>query len=363
MVARRSLVLGEGGAVMPQGVVLSVDAMGGDHAPGSVLEGLQVFCGRRPNVRILLHGQEGVVAPLLESHPAARAACVLQPAERAVAMDAKPSQALRQGKGTSMWNALVSVEEGVAHAAISAGNTGALMAFSRLRLRTLAGIDRPALVANWPTPRGFTSLLDAGANLETGAEQLVAYAIMGEAFHRARHGVPRPSVALLNIGAEELKGHEEIREAARLIRAVQLDMDFRGFVEGDDISAGTVDVVVTDGFTGNVALKTAEGAAKMLARTLREELTRDPISKLAALAARPALERFKGRIDPRLANGAVLLGVNGLVIKSHGGTDGPGFAAALEAAARMAEGSFLAEVESNLARLSGLPASAETSSS
>jgi len=363
MVARRKLLLARAGLSMPNGVVLSVDAMGGDHAPASVLEGLEIFCGRRPDARILLHGVESALAPLLDSHPAARAACVVHPAERAVAMDAKPSQALRQGKGTSLWNALVSVEERLAHAAISAGNTGALMAFSRLRLRTIAGIDRPALVANWPTPRGFTSFLDAGANLETGAEQLVAYAIMGEAFHRARHGVARPTVALLNIGAEELKGHEEIREAARLIRAAQLDMDFRGFVEGDDLSSGTVDVVVTDGFTGNVALKTAEGAAKTLARILREEFTRDLSSKLGALAVRPALERFKARIDPRQANGAVLLGVNGLVIKSHGGADGPGFAAALEAAARMAEGSFLAEVEANLARFAALPEGAETSDS
>lgn len=363
MVARRSLFSAMAGRCMPQGVVLSIDAMGGDHAPASVLEGVQVFCSRRPDVRILLHGVEGAIRPLLDAYPAARAACVLQPAERAVAMDAKPSQALRQGKGTSMWNALVSVEEGVAHAAVSAGNTGALMAFARLRLRTLAGIDRPALVANWPTPRGFTSMLDAGANLETGAEQLVAYAIMGEAFHRARHGVAKPSVALLNIGSEDLKGHEEIREAARLIRSAQLDMDFRGFVEGDDISVGAVDVVVTDGFTGNVALKTAEGAAKMLARSLREEFTRDPLSKLAALAARPVLDRFRARIDPRQANGAVLLGVNGLVVKSHGGTDGPGFAAALHAAVRMAEGGFIAEVEANLGRLASMPAGAETSPS
>lgn len=339
------------GLEMPKGVTLSVDAMGGDHAPGSILDGLELFCARRPDVRVLLHGQEDRLSLLLRDRPNAAAACLVQGAERCVAMDAKPSQALRQGKGTSLWNAMVSVEEGQAHATISAGNTGALMAFALLRLRALAGVDRPALVANWPTPRGFTSVLDAGANLECDAAQLVTYAVLGEAFHRARHGVARPSVGLLNIGAEELKGHEEIREAARLLREAHLDMDFQGFVEGNDISLGAVDVVVTDGFTGNVALKTAEGTAKLLARVLREEFTRDTLAKLGALAAKPALDRFKARVDPRQSNGAVLLGVNGLVVKSHGGTDGEGFAAALEVARRMAEGNFLAEVAANLEHL------------
>lgn len=343
---------------MPE-VILSIDAMGGDHAPASVLDGAQVFCARRPDARLRLHGDAALLGSLLEERLAAKAGCSIHPADRAVAMDAKPSQALRQGKGTSMWNMLVDVEEGRAQAAVCAGNTGALMAFSRLRLRTMAGVDRPALIANWPTLRGFTSVLDAGANLEADANQLAAFAIMGEAFHRARHGVARPSVALLNIGAEELKGHEEIREAARILRASDADMDFRGFVEGDGISHGIVDVVVTDGFTGNVALKTAEGLAKVMARFLREEFTRDTQSKLRALAARPVLQRFRARVDPRQANGAVFLGLNGLVVKSHGGADGEGFAAALEAAARLAEAKFMTEVEANLARFARTPASAE----
>ncbi len=340
-------------------IILSIDAMGGDHAPISVLDGAQLFCARRPAARLRLHGDGAQIRALLESRPAARAGSSVHPAERAVAMDAKPSQALRQGKGTGMWNMLVDVEEGQAQAAVSAGNTGALMAFARLRLRTMAGVDRPALIANWPTLQGFTSVLDAGANLEADATQLAAFAIMGEAFHRARHGVQRPSVALLNIGAEELKGHEEIREAARILRASNVDMDFRGFIEGDGISHGVVDVVVTDGFTGNVALKTAEGLAKVMAGFLRAEFTRDGMSKLRALVARPVLQRFRARVDPRQANGAVFLGLNGLVVKSHGGTDGEGFAAALEAAARLAEARFMTEVEANLARFSRAPAAAE----
>lgn len=343
---------------MPE-IILSVDAMGGDHAPASVLDGAELFCARRPQARLLLHGDAIQIQALLQTRPAAKAGCEIRPAERAVAMDAKPSQALRQGKGTSMWNMLVDVEENRAQAAVSAGNTGALMAFSRLRLRTMPGVDRPALIANWPTLHGFTSVLDAGANLEADGPQLAAFAIMGEAFHRARHGVARPSVALLNIGAEELKGHEEIREAAKILRASNLDMDFRGFIEGDGISHGIVDVVVTDGFTGNVALKTAEGIAKVMARFLREEFTRDRISKLRALGARPVLQRFRARVDPRQANGAVFLGLNGLVVKSHGGTDGEGFAAALEAAARLAEANFMTEVEANLARFAHSAAPAE----
>lgn len=348
---------------MPQGVALSIDGMGGDYAPASVLDGLDGFCRRHPQVRILLHGDSQMLAPLLDMRPAVRACTELRHAESVIGMDAKPSQALRQGKGSSMWAALRAVEEGEAAAAVSAGNTGALMALARLRLRTLPGVDRPALVANWPTPRGFTSVLDAGANLDSEASQLLLYAIMGEAFHRARHGVPRPSVGLLNIGAEELKGHEEIREAARLIRESKLDLDFRGFVEGDGISLGAVDVVVTDGFTGNVALKTAEGAAKLLGRTLKEELTRDAVSKLGALAAQPALNRFRSRMDPRKANGAVLLGVKGLVVKSHGGADGEGFAAALEVAFRLAEAGFLPEVEGTLARYADLGARVEPENS
>jgi glycerol-3-phosphate acyltransferase PlsX len=344
---------------MPQGVILSIDAMGGDHAPVSVLDGLEVFCRRHPQVRALLHGDADRLGPLLAQRPAAQASTSVRHAESVIGMEVKPSQALRQGKGSSLWGSLQAVEEGEAAAAVSAGNTGALMALARLRLRTLPGVDRPALVANWPTPRGFTSVLDAGANLDSEASQLLLYAIMGEAFHRARHGVARPSIGLLNIGAEELKGHEEIREAARLLRDSAPDLDFRGFVEGDDISLGAVDVVVTDGFTGNVALKTAEGAAKLLGRTLKEELTRDAVSKLGALAAAPALNRFRSRMDPRKSNGAVLLGVKGLVVKSHGGADGEGFAAALDVAYRLAEAGFLPEVEATLSRFALMGARVE----
>jgi glycerol-3-phosphate acyltransferase PlsX len=250
-----------------------------------------------------------------------------------------------------MWNALISVEEGAAQACVSAGNTGALMAMSMMRLRKMDGVHRPALLANWPTARGFAAVLDVGANVEADASQLVEFAIMGEAFHRAVRGDARPKVGLLNVGAEDQKGHEEIRAAARLIREAGVDLDFHGFVEGDDISKGTVDVVVTDGFTGNIALKTAEGTARLVAGFLKEALAAGPLARIGSVLAYPALRKLKDRMDPRTANGAVFVGLNGIVVKSHGGTDGQGYAAAIDVAIRMAKSHYRDEVASNLARL------------
>jgi glycerol-3-phosphate acyltransferase PlsX len=273
-------------------------------------------------------------------------------AEKIIAMDVKPSQAMRQGKGSSMWNALASVETGEAQVAVSAGNTGALMAIAMLRLRKMDGVHRPALIANWPTAKGFVAVLDVGANVEADASQLVEFAIMGEAYQRAVRGEPRPRVGLLNVGSEDQKGHEEIRAAGRLIRQAGVDIDFHGFIEGDDISKGTVDVVVTDGFTGNVAIKTAEGTARLVAGFLREALSGGVLSRLGALLAYPALKRLKDRMDPRTVNGGVFVGLNGLVVKSHGGADGHSYAAAIDVAVRMAGSHFREEVVANLARLS-----------
>jgi glycerol-3-phosphate acyltransferase PlsX len=238
-----------------------------------------------------------------------------------------------------------------AGASVSAGNTGALMAMSMLILRKMDGVHRPAMTAVWPTLRGRTVVLDVGANVEADAQQLVSFAIMGEAFARATLGIARPSVGLLNIGSEEMKGHEEVREAHEWLRAAGLDLDYRGFIEGDDISMGMVDVVVTDGFTGNVALKTGEGVARMLASHMREAFTESLMSKAGAVLAMNGLKRLKSLMDPSNVNGGVLLGLGGISVKSHGSADARGFARACEMAADLAASDFQGEIAANLAKI------------
>ena len=341
---------------MAEGLVLSIDGMGGDGAPDIVVEGVDLAARARHGVRYLLHGDEPRLNALLDRYPAAKAVSEVRAAEKTIGMELKASQALRQGKGSSLWNAVAAVEAGEAHAVVSAGNTGAFMAIAMFRLRTMEGVHRPALAASWPTMRGVAAVLDVGANVETSAEQLVEFAIMGEAFHRAVHDKTKPSVGLLNVGAEDQKGHEEIRAAARLIREAEIDFDFKGFVEGDDIGKGTVDVFVTDGFTGNVALKTAEGTARLVSHFIREALTSGMQAKLGALIATPALNLLRTRLDPNNVNGAVFLGLNGVVVKSHGGANGPGFAAAIDVAALLAQSHYREEIASNLARLARAPA-------
>lgn len=336
---------------MADTLVLSIDGMGGDSAPEIVIEGMEIVARARPEVSFIVHGDPDRLTHLLAHAPAAKAATRVVAAERAITMDIKPSQALRQGRGSSLWNAVASVESGEAHAVVSAGNTGAFMAIALFRLRAMEGVHRPALASCWPTMRGPAAVLDLGANVTADAEQLVEFAIMGEAYFRAVQGVERPKVGLLNVGAEDQKGHEEIRAAARLIRDAKLDFDFQGFVEGDDIAKGTVDVFVTDGFTGNIALKTAEGTARMVTHFLRDALTSDAISKLGATLARPALKRFRDRMDPGTVNGAVFLGLDGVAVKSHGSANGRSFAAAIDVGARLAKSHFRDEIASNLARL------------
>lgn len=331
-------------------VIVSIDVMGGDHAPSSVLEGAAIAAARYKDVRFQLHGTPAALSAA-QANPTLARVAEMAPCEGVVAMDVKPSQALRQGKGTSMWNALVAVETGAAQAAVSAGNTGALMAMAKLRLRPMEGVHRPALVASWPTMTGVCAVLDVGANVEADAEQLVEFAIMGEAFQRAVRGVQRPKVGFLNIGSEDQKGHEEIREAARLFREANFDIDFHGFVEGDDISKGVVDVVVTDGFTGNVALKTAEGTARLVGHFLKDSLTSGPLAMAGAALASGALKRLKDKMDPGKVNGAVFLGLNGVAVKSHGSADGPSFASAVDVAVRMARSHFRDEIQANLKRL------------
>ena len=326
--------------------------MGGDHGPSVVLPAVtlakKALAGRP--MRFLLHGDAPALESILAGMPDVAAVSEIRAAVGVISSETKPAHAMRRGKGTSMWNAVESVRAGEAVAAVSAGNTGALMAISRLLLRMTGNMDRPALVANWPTLRGVSTVLDVGANVVCDADRLVEFAIMGVAYHRAMHKAPRPSVGLLNVGTETEKGHDDVRGADRLLRDADLGFDYHGFVEGDDIAKGTVDVVVTDGFTGNVALKTAEGLARFFNAQLRDAFTESTQAKLGALIARPALRKMSARLDPASVNGGTFLGLNGVVVKSHGGADARGFAHAITLAADLARSDMAAEIERNLER-------------
>ena len=283
---------------MAKGTILSIDAMGGDAAPGVVVDGVASLLADRADIGILLHGDEAALNPLVAAHPGLAGRCQVVHSDSVITSDMKPSQALRRGKGSSMWNAVEAVKTGEAGAAVSAGNTGALMAISMLILRKMEGVHRPAMTALWPTMRGRTVVLDVGANLEADASQLVTFAIMGEAYARAALGIEKPTIGILNIGSEEMKGHDEVREAHEWLRAAKLDIDYRGFVEGDDISKGAVDVVVTDGFTGNVALKAGEGVARMLGNRMREAFMASLMTKLGAVFASSGLKELRAHMDP-----------------------------------------------------------------
>jgi glycerol-3-phosphate acyltransferase PlsX len=334
-------------------IVISIDAMGGDHGPAvavpGIAEALQGLGGRK--VRFLLFGDETLIGAELAKHPVARAVCDIRHTDKVIASDEKAAQAVRRGKGSSLWNAIEAVKEGEAQAIVSGGNTGALMAISKLQLRMTAGLSRPAIVASWPTMRGVTALLDVGANIESDAAQLVEFAIMGEAFYCAVYGCERPTVGLLNVGSEEQKGHEEVREANRILREANLNIDYRGFVEGDDIAKGAVDVIVTDGFSGNIALKTGEGVARFVRAAMRETFTSSWRAKLGALIAAPALLQMRERLDPSGVNGGPLLGLNGIVIKSHGGADARGYANAIRIAADLASSDYAAQIDRNMKQL------------
>jgi phosphate acyltransferase len=335
---------------LTQPLTISIDAMGGDIGPAVVIPAAARALASLPaHVSFLLHGDEAQVSAEVERHGGLAARCQVRHADRVIGMDEKPAQALRRGKGTSMWNAVETIRDGEAAAAISAGNTGALMAISKLILRMTGELDRPALVASLPNELGVTTFLDVGANVDCDAARLVEFAIMGEAFHRAAHGVARPTIGLLNVGSEEMKGHVEVREAHRILREGGLDLDYRGFVEGDDLTLGSVDVVVTDGFTGNVALKAMEGAARFITAELRSALSSGLGASLGALLARPALLKFRRRLSPPPA--APLLGLNGIVLKCHGGADIRDFANALQVAVDLAQSDFVAEMERNRGRV------------
>ena len=314
-------------------LTIALDAMGGDHAPQMVVAGADLARERHPELHFLMFGDRARLDALIRSRPELAARTTIEHTAEAVEPAARPSQVLRQGRNTSMRLAIDAVKDGRASAAVSAGNTGALMALAKFVLKTLPGIERPAIASLMPTRRSETVFLDLGANSECDADNLVQFAVMGEVFARAVLGIAKPTVGLLNIGTEDGKGNDTLREAAAALRSSPLAIEFRGFVEGTDLASGKVDVVVTDGFTGNVALKAAEGAVGLYAQFLREAFKSSLLSKLGYLLAKPALQLLRQRLDPRRYNGAMFLGLNGIVVKSHGGTDALGFANAIGVAA------------------------------
>jgi len=332
---------------------LAVDAMGGDHAPDIVVAGLDIAAERHPGARFLLVGDDAKLAPLLAKHPRARAACTVRHTADAISGDLKPTAALRM-RQASMRLAIDAVAGEEAQGVISAGNTGALMALAKIVLKTLPGIDRPAMAAIGPSARGDVVMLDLGANVACDARNLVEFAIMGDVFARTVLGLTAPTIGVLNVGSEELKGDDTRRLAAETLRASHLAPQFHGFVEGHDIAGGTTDVVVTDGFTGNVALKTGEGALKLVGGMLRNVFTSSLLARIAYILAKPALDRLREWLDPRRYNGAVLIGLKGVVVKSHGGTDALGFAHAVDVGMDMVVHHFNDHILESQAKLAAL---------
>ena len=337
---------------MPHKVRIALDAMGGDHGAAVVVPGAELSLSRHPDIEFLLFGDRAEVEPLVAARPQLKAASSLVHTDVVVQMHDKPSQALRKGRRkSSMWLAVDAVKKGEADVAVSAGNTGALMAMAKIDLRTMAGIERPAIAAIWPTLRGRSIVLDLGASIGADAGNLVDMAAMGSAMAAVLFGLDRPTVGLLNIGVEEVKGLEDVREAGQILRAGQWpQFEYVGFVEGDDIGKGTVDVVVTEGFSGNIALKAAEGTARQLSQLLRREMNRSLIRKLGYVLARGAFGALAQKMDPRKSNGGVFLGLNGIVIKSHGGTDAEGFACAVDLGYDMVRRELLAKIDRSLTR-------------
>jgi glycerol-3-phosphate acyltransferase PlsX len=339
---------------MPQKVRIALDAMGGDHGASVVVPGAEVSLARHPDIEFVLFGDGAVVEPLIASRPRLKAASRFVHTDIAVKMDAKPSQALRQGRWkSSMWLAVDAVKKGDADVAVSAGNTGALMAMAKICLKTMAGVERPAIACLWPTIKGESVVLDVGASIGADARHLVTMAVMGSGMARALFNLERPKVGLLNIGVEEVKGLDAVREAGRILRdAILPEIEYAGFVEGDDIGRGTVDVVVTEGFAGNIALKTAEGTARQIGQYLRSAMSRTLLSKLGYILARDAFATLSEKMDPRKSNGGVFLGLNGIVIKSHGGTDAEGFAYAVDIGHDMVRYELLTKIGQTLSSTS-----------
>ncbi len=341
--------------------VISVDAMGGDRGPTPILAGLLRAMKQDSSLRFILHGDERKLGRLLRRHRKLQERAEIRHADDVVPMDEKPSRALRTGRKSSLWRSLESVAAGEATVALTAGNTGAIVAMATLVLRKAPGVDRPAIAVHWPADnaRGFNVALDMGADVRADARTLVQYAIMGAEYCRLAAGIEAPRVGLLNVGAEDTKGRPELHEAKsrltelvdRFSEGARPPFQFLGFVEGNDIVGQRLDVVVTDGFTGNIAMKAAEGTAGFIRASLKEAFSHSILSRLGSLFALTSLRRLRMRIDPRRANGGVFLGLNGAVVKSHGGADAVGHSSAIELAARLARDDFSAKVARQLATL------------
>ncbi|WP_380052560.1 phosphate acyltransferase PlsX [Falsihalocynthiibacter sp. SS001] len=338
--------------------IISVDAMGGDRGPAAVVAGIARSAAKNPAIGFIVHGDAEVLSKLVKKRRL-ESVCEIRDCSDVVTMDAKPSQVLRNGKDTSMWSTIEAVRNGEATVAVSCGNTGALMAISMIRLRKLPGVNRPAIACLWPSrnPNGFNVMLDVGADIRADEQDLLQYAMMGASYARNGLGLSRPRVGLLNVGTEEHKGRAELKAAHDLIseKAEQADVDYVGFVEGGDIPSDRVDVIVTDGFTGNIALKTGEGTANLISTLLKAAFKYSPISRFAALLAYPSLRRLSKRIDPRRVNGGVFLGLNGTVVKSHGSADATGISAAIKLAFTLAEQGFSDKLAARVASSAATP--------
>lgn len=330
--------------------VIALDAMGGDDGAAMTMAGAALALERHPEISYLIFGDEAVVVPEMRRYAALERASAFYHTPERVTAEQKPSQALRQGRKSSMRMAIDAVAKGQAASIVSAGNTGALMAMAKFALKTMPGIDRPAIATVFPTQIGESVVLDLGANLECDAENLIQFALMGAIFCNAVLGVSEPSIGLLNIGTEEMKGHDEVRMAASILRERPLPGRFYGFVEGNDIMAGTVDVIVTDGFSGNIALKAVEGTARLMGHFLRQTFESSFMAKIGYLFARGALRKMKMRADPRRYNGAMFLGLRGVCVKSHGGTDPEGFANAIGVAFDLVDRRFNERIGEEIAR-------------
>lgn len=332
-------------------LTIALDAMGGDRGPDAVIPGAALALAENPSLKFMLFGDAEKIRPLLEKYPQVEQASTLVHTDQFVTPDEKPATALRNGRHSSMRLAINAVAEKQADCIVSGGNTGALMAMAKMVLKCLPGIERPAIASLLPTMGKETVMLDLGANLECDSEMLVQFAILGSVYSRAVRGHEQPTVGLLNIGSEDMKGHDELKVAAAILSQIKFPGRYVGFIEGNDIPMGKVDVVVTDGFTGNVALKTAEGVSKLISSMLKNAFQKSPLAMLGALLARGALTSLKDEMDPRYYNGGMFLGLNGVCVKSHGGMDEVGFANAIKYAAQLAARNFNVRVAAEIAEV------------
>lgn len=334
---------------MPRPLTIALDAMGGDHAPESVVIGALNVMQELNNVKFLFFGDKNKIQPFIDAHPALKPVSDVIHTELKVSGEDKPTVILRSGQGTSMWMAIEAVAKGEADCIVSGGNTGALMVLARKHLKMIPGINRPAIATAMPTLKGLTTVLDLGANVDCSPEHLVQFALMGAVYAKTVLEIPHPTIGIINVGEEEQKGSDLVRKTAAILKTAKLPGDFVGFIEGNDIAEGTVDVAVTDGFTGNVLLKTAEGTAHFIKDVIRGIARESLIAKLGLLMATPALKVLSRRIDPRMYNGAMFIGLGGVCVKSHGGMDAKGFGNAIKVAANLVTHRFNETVVRDLA--------------